>query len=276
MNNKTILPRRLISAAFLISLAASAVVPARLFAGSAIKDLGSFAAFSGLPCISPEAVPVAPVLEAYPLGIFDKPSDKVYYISPGQVDVSQVPPAPAAGSAVDNEDLAAVRRWQVERTEAQCVAANAQANATYDEFFGEVSPFGNPGPSEVESILDKVRTDAGSIVYLQKQKYKRPRPFLRDSAITPCLNREGGYAYPSGHSTTARVFGLILSDLVPASSAKFMSYADQAALNRVIGGVHHPSDIEAGKNLGDAIYKALQQNSKFNADMNILRKDLKP
>ena len=273
MNKKTILTRRLISAAFLISFAVSVVMPVRLFAVSALDDLGSLAPVSGLSSISPEAVPA---LAMYPLGIFDTQPDKIYYISSGQVDVSQVPPAPAAGSAVDNEDLAAVKRWQAERTEAQCTAANAQANATYDEFFGEVSPFGNPAPAEVESIFDKVRTDAGAIVYGQKQKYKRPRPFLRDPALIPCLNRESGYAYPSGHSTTARVFGRILSDLVQSGSAKFMSYADQAALNRVIGGVHHPSDIEAGKTLGDAIYKALQQNSKFNADMNILRKDLKP
>ena len=276
MKDKNIIVRRIVSAAFLISLAAVAVIPARLFAGTAIDGLGFRDPFSGLPCKSPEAVPAAPAAVYSAGGIFDTPSDKLYYILPSQVDVSQMGPAPAVGSTVDNEDLAAVRRWQAERTEAQCVAARAQTDATYDEFFGEVSPFGNPAPGEVENIFNKVRADAGSVVYLQKEQYKRPRPFLRDSSITPCLNRESGYSNPSGHSTSARVFGLMLSDLVPASSAKFMSYADQAALNRVIGGVHHPSDIEAGKKLGDAIYKALKQNSSFNSDMNTLRKNLKP
>ena len=211
----------------------------------------------------------------YSAGVFDAPTDKVYYLLPWQVDMSKVPPAPAAGSVEDNEDLAAVRRWQMERTEAQCSASGAQVNATYDEFFGEVSPFGAPTPGEVESIFQKVRVDAGSIAFALKERYQRPRPFLRDSAITPCIDRESGYAYPSGHSTTARVFGLMLSDLVPAGAGKFMSYADQAALNRVIGGVHHPSDIEAGKKLGDAIYKALKQNRNFNADMDTLRGNLK-
>ena len=192
------------------------------------------------------------------------------------MDVSQVPPAPAAGSAVDNEDLAAVKRWQTERTEAQCEAARAQADATYDEFFDEVSPFGNPAPGTVETIFQKVRTDTGLTVYDQKGRYRRPRPFIRDSAITPCLARESGYSYPSGHSTVARVFGLMLSDLVPASSGTFMAYADQAGLNRVIGGVHYPSDIEAGKILGDAVYKALKQNRAFMTDMDTLRKNLKP
>ncbi|HAH32108.1 MAG TPA: hypothetical protein DCL44_07330 [Elusimicrobia bacterium] len=262
--------------AFLISFSMSAAMPARLFAGATIDGLGFLAPFSGLLCLPAEVPPAAQSEKMYPAGIFDTPSDKVYYLYPWQVDVSQVPPAPTASSAVDNEDLSVVRRWQVERTEAQCVAARAQANATYDEFFSEVSPFGNPAPVEVENIFQKVRIDAGSIVGLQKERYKRPRPFLRDSHITPCLDRESGYAYPSGHSTTARVFGRILSELVPAGSGKFMSYADQAALNRVIGGVHLPLDIEAGKKLGDAIYKALKLNSAFSADMDTLRRNLKP
>ncbi|MCX5793659.1 MAG: rhodanese-like domain-containing protein [Elusimicrobia bacterium] len=274
MKNKTTISRGLVSATFLLSLAAA--IPAGLAAATALGQLGLNAPPAVPPVTLSEAGPAFPTAIAAPADIFNKPADKIYYLSPWQVDLSQFQPAPAAGSAVDNEDLAAVRRWQAERTEAQCAAANAQANATYDEFFGEVSPFGNPAPAEVEKIFDKVRTDAGSIVYVQKEKYKRPRPFLRDSAIMPCLGRESGYSYPSGHATTARVFGLILSDLVPADSGMFMSYAYQGALNRVIGGVHHPSDIAAGKDLGDAIYKALKQNGKFKTDMDTLRRNLKP
>ena len=274
MTNKTTINRCLLSSAFLLFIAAA--IPAGLAAATALGQLGLSAPPAVPPVTLSEAVRVLPQAQAAPADIFNKPADKIYYLSPWQVDLTQFPQAPAAGSAVDNEDLAAVRRWQVERTEAQCAAANAQSNATYDDFFGEVSPFGNPAPAEVEKIFDKVRTDAGSIVYVQKEKYKRPRPFLRDTSLTPCLGRESGYSYPSGHAATARVFGLILSALVPADSGIFMSYAYQGALNRVIGGVHHPSDIAAGKDLGDAIYKALKQNSKFKTDLDTLRRNLKP
>jgi acid phosphatase (class A) len=268
--------RKTFFAVVIVLLAVSACVPGRLCAAQAIDSLLSRASLSGLVYAVPETIPASQAEEAYPPGVFDVPTDKVYYLLPTQVDMSQMPPAPAAGSAVDKEDLAGVLRWQAERTEAQCAAANVQADATYDALFGEISPFGNPAPAAVDKILQKVRTDAGSIVYFQKQKYKRPRPFLRDPAIIPCLDRESGYAYPSGHSTVARVFGLMLSDLVPADAARFMSYADQAALNRVIGGVHHPSDTVAGKKLGDATFKALKQNRAFNTDMDTLRRNLKP
>ena len=275
MNNKTVGMRKCLFPAIIVLAAAAAFVPGRLCAADALDSLLYRASFSGPAFAVPQAVPVARAEETYNPGVFDVPTDKLYYVSASQVDMSQVPPAPAAGSAVDKEDLAEVLRWQGVRTEAQCAAANSQANATYDEFFGEVSPFSTPTPKVVADILQKARTDAGAIVYGEKNKYKRPRPFLRDSAINPCLGRESGYSYPSGHSTTARVFGLMLSDLVPADADKFMAYADQGALNRVIGGVHHPSDIEAGKKLGDAIFKALKQNRAFNTDMDTLRKNLK-
>ena len=277
MKNKICFVRKFIPAVFIISLFVSAAAPVRLSAGTALDELGAGTASSGLSSRLSEALPSpAPQAEqAQQLSIFDKPSDRIYYILPSQVDASQMGPAPADGSATDIEDMNAVRRWQTERTEAQCAAANAQSNATYDEFFGAVSPFASPAAGEVGKILDKVRTDAGSIVYVQKEQYKRPRPFQRDPALNPCLGRESGYSYPSGHAATARVFGLILAELVPADSGKFMAYADQAALNRVIGGVHHPSDIEAGKKLGDAIYKALKKNNNFNKDMTTLRKNLK-
>lgn len=268
MKNRTTL---LLTALFLAALAAA---PARVSAGGA-EDLFS-GPFSGPSAFSAYTVPVSPAEEAPQAGIFDAPPEKIYYLLPSQVDLSVVPPAPAAGSAVDRADLAALKRWQEERTDAQCAAANAQPDATYDNFFGAISPFGAAAPKEVEKIFFKVRADTGSMVYLQKHKYKRLRPFLRDPALVPCLDREGGYAYPSGHSAVARVFGRILSGLVPRNADKYMSHADQAALNRVIGGVHHPSDTEAGKKLGDAVYKALVQDRAFKADLEILRGNLKP
>lgn len=249
-------------------------LPGSISAGGAEDFFGGGDPFTGFSAGLPETVPVPGAVEPLPAGVFDAPPDKIYYLLPSQVDLSQVRPAPVAGSAADRGDLAAVRRWQTERTEAQCAAANAQDSATYDKFFGTISPFAIPTPDEVRKIFFKVRADTGSIVFLLKHKYERPRPFLRDPAITPCLEKESGYSYPSGHSAAARVFGLMLSDLVPANARKYMSYADQAALNRVIGGVHHPSDVETGKVLGDAIYKALKQNRNFNSDMAALRANL--
>jgi hypothetical protein len=39
--------------------------------------------------------------------------------------------------------------------------------------------------------------------------------------------------------------------------------------------VHHPTDLEAGKALADALYAELRALPSFNADMNALRRHLR-
>ncbi|MCM2267231.1 MAG: phosphatase PAP2 family protein [Elusimicrobiales bacterium] len=200
---------------------------------------------------------------------------RIYYIAPWEVETSVVPAPPAPGSPADLQDLAELKRWQAERTPAQCTAAWLQKDAGYEAFYGAVSPFARPTPEEVAKVFKRVRVDVGSVVYLLKEKYERPRPFLRDLNIIPCLEKEEGHAYPSGHSAAAWVFAHMLSDLVPAAAGTYNAYAAQAALNRVIGGVHHPTDIEAGRRLAGAIYAALKRDKDFRSDMDLLRRSLR-
>lgn len=201
--------------------------------------------------------------------------ERIYYVAPWDVDTSVVPPAPAEGSPADLADLAELRRWQQERTPEQCAAAWLQEDAGYEAFFGAVSPFARPTPEKVADVFKRVRVDSGSVTWLLKEKYERPRPFKRDINFIPCLEREGGYAYPSGHSAVAWTFAHILSELEPAQAQTYRAYAAQAALNRVIGGVHHPTDTEAGRLLGGALFRALMKEKKFRADLELLRRYLR-
>ena len=198
-----------------------------------------------------------------------------YYIAAAQ-PVSAVPAPPEPGSPEDKKDLETLLDWQARRTEADCARANAQSRADYNEFFGDISPFPDPLPPEASKILFRVYYDGGKTVAAAKKRFSRKRPFRRDKAIEPCLGGGGGLSYPSGHATVTRVFALLFSDLVPAKRGTFLTRADEAALNRVIGGVHHPSDIEAGKLLGDAIYAGLLKEPSFRADLEKLRLLLKP
>lgn len=185
--------------------------------------------------------------------------------------VAAVLPPPAPGSADDKKDFEVLLDWQVRRTADDCAGAKAQSKADYDKFFGEVSPFPKPLPPEASTILFRVYYDGGKAVSAAKKRFSRPRPFRRDKAIEPCLGRVGGLSYPSGHATVSRLFALLLADVQPSRREVFLASSDRAALNRVIGGVHHPSDIEAGKLLGGAIYAELLKNPSFRADLEKLR-----
>ncbi|MEI7529165.1 MAG: phosphatase PAP2 family protein [Elusimicrobiota bacterium] len=217
----------------------------------------------GFYYLSPQAVsyniPAAPA----PVAVA-RPSS---YLTQSQLQINDFPAPPAAGSAEDKADLAAVLQWQKVRTQDQCDAALAQSDESFISFFSSVTPFQKPLPAAVGTFFKRVGANATDANQYIKKIYKRDRPFLRLAALNPCLGRAQGFSYPSGHAGMSHLFGLILSDLLPRQGAIFMREADQAALNRVIGGVHHPSDVEAGKKLGDRLYKELLKNPVFVSDM---------
>jgi len=194
-----------------------------------------------------------------------------YYITAEQQAMPDFPAPPAEGSRADRRDLAVLKDWQHERTPEQCARANASAHAGFEEFFGDLSPFPKPLPEAAAGIFRRVKTETDGAAADVKEMFKRKRPFLRDPALEPCLGRIGGLAYPSGHATISRLFALMLADLVPSRKKEFFARADEAALDRVIGGVHHPSDIEAGKKLAEKLYKRYRKSPVFLADMKILQ-----
>lgn len=194
-----------------------------------------------------------------------------YYITAEQQKMPDFPAPPEAGSKEDKADLAAVLAWQKRRSPRDCARANSGAHAGYEEFFGDISPFSRPLPADAGAIFNRVKTETDGAAADIKDIFKRLRPFFRDPELEPCLGRIGGMSYPSGHATISRLFALMLSDLVPSEKRVFLKRADEAALDRVIGGVHHPSDIEAGKKLADKLYRAYKKSPAFRADMKTLK-----
>ncbi len=223
--------------------------------------------------LQPQAVGVRAPEAPAPAAVAVEPGSR--YLSQSELQIAGFPAPPAVGSAEDKADLAAVLQWQKDRTQAQCAAALAQSDETYLALFGGVNPFPVPLPTEVGAFFKRVGTETGDAVRNIKKTYKRERPFVRSAEVQPCLGRVQGLSYPSGHAAVARVYALVLSGLLPRQGAIFNRAADQAALNRVIGGVHHPTDVEAGKKLGELLFSKFRQNPAFAADMSALSKYLR-
>ncbi len=198
-----------------------------------------------------------------------------HYLDPRELDLRSVAAAPADGSAQDKEDFRVILDWQARRTPAQCAAAKSEMNHDYNTFFGRLSPFPAPLPETVKTFFKNVQKDSVAAHKFLKDVYKRGRPFVRDARVQPCLPRVQGFAYPSGHSAMARLEALILADLVPARRNDFMAKADESALLRVLGGVHHPTDTAAGKALADLLYKELKKNAAFASDLKAIKNLLK-
>lgn len=202
--------------------------------------------------------------------------DKALYLTQEQIKAFDLSAPPKAGEEKDNEDISDIKKIQEKRTDEDCKKAIAQKYANFEDFFSQENPFPSPMPKKVKKFFKIVKEDTDVAVSYYKNLYIRPRPFDRDKDIHPCFDQKaGGYAYPSGHAAISAVYALILSDLVPEKKEIFMQLSQQAAQNRVIWGVHHPSDIEAGKKLAEKIYADFLKNPKFQSRMKKLKKYLK-
>lgn len=242
-------------------------IAALVLAAGLVPAAYSYEAFNSL---QPQAAGVRAPEAPAPAAVISEQGSR--YLSQTELQIDGFPAPPAPGSAEDKADLAAVLQWQKDRTEAQCSAAMAQSDESYLALFGGVNPFPVPLPPEAGAFFKRIGAETGDAVRNIKKTYRRERPFVRSAEVKPCLGRVQGLSYPSGHAAVARVYALVLSAMLPRQGAIFNRAADQAALNRVIGGVHHPTDVEAGKKLGDLLFRKFRQNPAFAADMNALSK----
>jgi acid phosphatase (class A) len=164
-------------------------------------------------------------------------------------------PYPAIGSEASNYDFAILHQYQDTRTQAQCDAAATEVKASLESFYGKMLTAKEL--KQVKAFFTALKIDVGIHAGLAKYQFKRPRPFLTDPTLKPCLKLEKTYAYPSGHTTMARLYARVLAHMYPERAEAFMQRGDEISMHRVLGGVHHPSDIVAGKKLGDAMAKEI-------------------
>ena len=195
-------------------------------------------------------------------------SQQTYYVPAEQFKTAQFAPPPASDSDAQKADLAAILDWQQKRTEADCAKSTLTSNATYDSFWGDKSPFPQPLPAEVKKFFDRLSSDLDSAVSVMKDRYGRPRPYnAYPDQAKPCIRKSWGNSYPSGHASFSRVFADVLTDIVPERKAEFFAKADEIALDRVIGGVHFPTDIAAGKVFGDQFHAELLKSPGYQQDI---------
>lgn len=176
------------------------------------------------------------------------------------------PPPPAPGSLAQREDEQAVLAWQGRRVDADCARAEATFFVSFRHLWGERSPFPEPLAHEVQAFFDRLDAEIGSLSRIMKARFRRPRP---DGArgCPGSGRRGGGYAYPSTHAAISRVFAHVLADLVPERRDEFFQRADSIAHDRLVIGVHYPTDLAAGKELADRFHAALLQSSVYQADL---------
>lgn len=193
---------------------------------------------------------------------------KGHYLSPGQLDLTRVlAPPPADDSPRTRAEIETLLSLQRERTPEQEAAARADREMSPFPFADVLGPrFAKDKLPNTAVFFANVLSDQRLFVSPAKKHFDRVRPYVLDPTVQPCLSRPFNAAYPSGHSTWGHLAGIILANMVPEKAAELHARAALYASHRMLGGVHYPSDVEAGKISAAVIASSLFQNQAFLED----------
>jgi len=231
----------------------------------------TLASFSALTCISICASAQAQTT------VPKAPKKSLYLSQPPLNFAAVVPPPPAAGSAADKADLAAVHAAQASRTAKQ-IAAAKHDDAEEDIFIYATvlgDRFNEQALPLTAALSRHVRNEAGTVSPSLKELWGRPRPFVTDKTVHAICEQKIEPSYPSGHSMVSYLEAFTLAQMVPEHASEILARASDYAHNRVICGVHYPSDTEASRLASMAEFGALSTSPKFQEELSAARKELR-
>jgi len=188
-----------------------------------------------------------------------------------RIDVERiVPPPPARGSRIEQDELAEIVRVQSLATPAAKILAKHDNDVEDPTVFAEVI-----GPRWdlsrlpktkflLQKVMDVDRSESGSA----KKYYHRPRPWMVDPKIQTCAGHADGPAlnsYPSGHAMLGYELGVVLASLMPEKAQPILARAELYGENRILCGFHFRSDVTAGRQYGTALAVEMLQHPRFRA-----------
>ena len=201
------------------------------------------------------------------------------YLQAGTPDaVALLAPPPAAGSAEDKFDLEATYTVHTTATPAEIALGQDENKLTIFHFAPAVGTWFVPGKfPKTEALFKEVEAEAKTVTDNAKKFWKRPRPYHLDPARFPhSIEHEDPthYSYPSGHSTRGTVFALLLAEIFPEKREAILAKGREAGWLRVQGGVHYPTDIYAGRVLGQELARDFLRSPEFQADLAAAKAEL--
>lgn len=190
-----------------------------------------------------------------------------YYIDPARLDLSiLLPPPPDAASAAERSDEEEVAAAVAGRSPQQFFEAEEASKRSVFFFAASIGPsFAAAKLPVTARLFLHVRSDVGNLINAAKMYWDRPRP-------AGAQKRRG--SYPSGHAAFAASTAILLSQLVPAKRDEIFSQARTFAENRILLGLHYPSDVASGWTAGTLAAYVMMHDRAFERDFAAARAEL--
>ncbi len=200
------------------------------------------------------------------------------FVKPGQLDLGKLlAPSPDPKSETQKRDLAAVLEVQKTRTPAQVERAVADNPLSIYRFADVVGPdFSAARYPKADAFFKRMFNDSRILVLSSKDVWDRPRPYVVSKDVQPAgeLPKAPG-SYPSGHAIYGYLCAIILANMLPEKATALYERGHEYGTNRLVNGVHFPTDIEAGRLAATAIAAALLQSEQFRSELEVAKAELR-
>ena len=176
---------------------------------------------------------------------------------------------PRKGSAEFKRDYAELHRLQDERADTDCALARKQEFPTFALLFANAeSPLTKAEKDKSAELVGRAMKLSERIATYFKNQFERERPYDVDSELKPCAKKPGGAkSYPSSHAAASKTGACVLAKIFPGKRKAILDYGHHLGELRAIVGVHHPSDVEAGQQLGQEVCDRLLKDEEFQEEL---------
>jgi acid phosphatase (class A) len=189
--------------------------------------------------------------------------------------IALLPAPPKPGSPEEAADLETVRSVFEARTDAEKSRAFKDSALSFALFAPAIGPeFDLEHLPQTRALLQQVKKEIGIVIDIPKDHFKRKRPYLLDPHLS-LGDPEPSFSYPSGHSTRGTVYSMVLAELFPRKKEPILEFGRTIGWDRILIGKHFPTDVYAGRVLGQAIVKQLLSSPKFQQDLAAARAEIK-
>lgn len=202
------------------------------------------------------------------------------FVLPEQLDASSFLPGPPADPAKDMAELLRVQASRTPEQVAQAKADDAEESIfIYADILGE--KFNRAALPLTALFSDHVRYDVSPIINGAKRNFRRPRPYHFSTEIHPVCKASApsaaatDFAYPSGHAGVGYIEALVLAQMVPEKRVEILARAETYAYNRVVCGVHYPTDLPGSKAVAYSLMGVFLNNPFFKKEMAAAKAELR-
>lgn len=198
---------------------------------------------------------------------------------PPGTDFSILPPPPADDSPAGLADLSVLLYVQGSRTPEMIAMAKEMQSPSVFAMAREIlgDSFRRENLPKTADILGQTSKAAEPVLQAAKKNWHRPRPYVRSALISPVVGKPNDAgSYPSGHSFGMALPMFLLSAAFPGHEDAFDEKIHRVMWGRIVGGVHFPSDTEAGRLLAKDVMAKLLTTPAMQADIAAIREEAAP